>query len=218
MAVDKPTITTNEIHRFLLSSFLVIAFSSPLCLSQSTTAKNTTNVSWFVEDPGPYCGILSSYCGLKTLGASVRLDQLVKPEYIGSASGSSMEELSKAAKDCGASAMPVDGLTTQMLAALDQPAILHVLSATGTGEYDHWILFRGKRNNAFVIFDPAHSFNTMTEGSLAEIWDGKCLVLGARDIPQIRLQQFTLVCTCTQLLALYSWRDSCLAADVELLA
>jgi rhodanese-related sulfurtransferase len=160
----------------------VILIIGSIGSAQSPTTQSAPQNVLSENDPGPYCGIYALFGGLKKLGFDVRLASLVTPEYIGSRNGSSLEELERAALASGASATPISGLTTSTLVRLSQPAILHVLSASGSGEYDHWILFCGSNGNDLEVFDPAHRFDTLSIGKLAEIWDGTGLILGRKHV------------------------------------
>lgn len=54
-----------------------------------------------VVDPArrqPYCGLYCLYAAVKLEGKEIRFRDLVKPEYIGSREGSSLQKLRKAAK------------------------------------------------------------------------------------------------------------------------
>jgi hypothetical protein len=57
------------------------------------------------------------------------------------------------------------------------PAILHVKSASGQSEYDHYILFLARRWGRALLFDPPEPVKLVHFKELAPLWDGKALLV-----------------------------------------
>ena len=88
-----------------LYSFTLLLFVLPqLVTSDNTIAAKeqslkTANSPARRCSPGSYCGIYCLYAATKTLGKDVDSRALIDPNYVGSAAGSSLAELKKAAAD-----------------------------------------------------------------------------------------------------------------------
>lgn len=102
---------------FLLSlaCLLVILASVKTIAADERSEKPSEAVSAKWKSSGPYCGIYCLYTTMKLTNREVDFRELVKPEYIGSRKGSSLEDLKKAAEDNGLYAVPVGKLTSQVL-------------------------------------------------------------------------------------------------------
>ena len=130
----------------------------------------------------PYCGVYSLYAAACKLNMPMSLRDLVKPEYIGSTDGSSMDELRDAAEAHGMHTMELSNLTVASLRRVQTPIILHVLSDSATGKYDHWILYLGERDGKIQVFDPPLATRALAPADLLEVWDGTALFLSTRDL------------------------------------
>src|SRR5579884_3957483 len=129
------------------------------------------------SSPGPYCGVYSVYAALRSQGINVRFEDLLQPKYIGSEDGSSLSELQMAARDFGAEAFPLEGLTATSLRAARYPIILHVRRPGKDTPFLHWILFLGNEGNRAHIIDPPNSVETVSFAQLLSLWDGVGLVI-----------------------------------------
>jgi rhodanese-related sulfurtransferase len=119
---------------------------------------------------------------MRLYGKQVHVEDLVKPDYIGSDDGSTFMELTKAAKDHGMYALTVRKLTSRELRRAHVPIILHVKSdATGT-IYDHYELFLGTGEGKARIFDPPNPIRLVPFYELAPRWDGMGLMISAAPI------------------------------------
>ncbi len=128
------------------------------------------------------CGIYCLYAALRLKARHVDFAGLVKPAYLGSRQGSSLAELKKAAQDHALFARTVGRLTTADLSQSPYPAILHVKSASGQSEYDHYILFLARRWGRALLFDPPEPIKLVHFKDLAPLWDGKALLVSDRPI------------------------------------
>jgi rhodanese-related sulfurtransferase len=131
----------------------------------------------------PYCGIYSLYGASRLLGGHLSLRELVRPQYIGSWEGSSIAELQLAAKDHGLVAVAFSNLSLLTIARAGCPAILHVLSDSATGKYDHWILFLGEDHGQVRVLDPPSGIMTIGAGDLLERWDNTALLVSSGRVP-----------------------------------
>jgi rhodanese-related sulfurtransferase len=127
--------------------------------------------------PRPYCGAYCLYSALKSMGRAVEFRELVKPDYIGSGDGSTMAELSQAARDYGLFAGVAARLTTRGLRQCPYPAILHVKANAYHPAYDHYELFLGTEDGQARLFDPPAPPRLVPFHDLAPRWDGYALAL-----------------------------------------
>ena len=119
---------------------------------------------------------------MRLAGKKIDIQQLIKPEYIGSMQGSSFKELKKAAEDNGMYAEPVANLTTMELRHLPYPIILHVKSEANSKDYDHFWLFLGTKNGQAQLFDPPEPVRLVPFRQLVPHWDGNGLIVSADPI------------------------------------
>jgi len=132
----------------------------------------------------PYCGIYCVFMALRALGTETAIQNILKPQYIGSKKGSSLEELIRAAREFGLHAEPMRRMTCAMLRVAECPIILHVKPGMGTNKYLHWVLFMGIEEGKARIYDATGVLARLPEGlrlmdfrELAALWDGTGLVL-----------------------------------------
>ena len=126
---------------------------------------------------GPYCGIYCVYAFMKLSGREIDIKELIKPEYISSRQGSSLEELKKAVEDQGMYAEAVYKLTRQGLRQSPYRIILHVKSAMGNKDYDHFELYLGSKEGKAQLFDPPQPARLARFSDLAPRWDGAGLIV-----------------------------------------
>ncbi len=134
---------------------------------------------------GPYCGILCVYAAMKTEGLSVRFEDLVDHRYVGSERGSSLAELETAARDSGAHATAVEGLTAASLRAADHPIILHVRRPGKGTVFNHWVLFLGCEGNSARVLDPPHEVELVPIPELLALWDGTGMFVSGSPVPPV---------------------------------
>jgi rhodanese-related sulfurtransferase len=134
------------------------------------------------EGGDPYCGIYALYAAEKELGLKSSLRQMIDPRWIGSRDGSSIEELGDAAKAQGLYAIDLSNLGISSLTDSRAPMILHVLSDSATGKYDHWILYLGSKDGKMRVFDPPRAVRLVEPGELLESWDNNALLISKKPI------------------------------------
>jgi rhodanese-related sulfurtransferase len=143
-----------------------------------------------------YCGIRCLYAAAIAQGVRISAHDLVRPEYIGSREGSSIDELALAANTHGLHALAFTNGSVQSLLAASHPVILHVESVPGSGRYDHFVLYLGQRENKLLILDTAVAAGEPAQliqpRDLELIWDGAGVIVSRTSIkgylfePQIR--------------------------------
>lgn len=170
--------------RFFILIFVVLAqvaivdYAIAVGEDTSKTAKSPRRRCGF----GSYCGIYCLYAATKTLGKDVDSRALIDPNYVGSAAGSSLAELKKAAEDNGLHAVPVGKLTTRELRQSPYPIIIHVKSAADRKEYDHYELFLETKDGRARLYDPPEPVRLVPFYQLAPRWDGTGLIVSAKPI------------------------------------
>lgn len=127
----------------------------------------------------PHCGLYCIYSIAKMEGREVDFRDLVKPEYLGSSKGSSLDELKQAAEDLGFSTLSLSRLTPDDLGNFTSPAILHVKSGYDQKEYNHFMLFLGVKNGRAEILNPPNELTHMALADLSPLWDGNALVVSS---------------------------------------
>lgn len=127
----------------------------------------------------PLCGLYCIYSIAKLEGREVDFRNLVKPEYLGSSKGSSLDELKQAAEDLGFSTLSLSRLTPDDLGGFTSPAILHVKSGYDQKEYNHFMLYLGIKNGRAEILNPPSELTRMPLADLAPLWDGNTLVVSS---------------------------------------
>lgn len=129
----------------------------------------------------PYCGLYSLHTAMRSLGNEVPFAELLRPEYISSHFGSSMQDLIQAAKDHGMYAEPMGRMTNAMLREADCPVILHVKPELSATKYNHWVLFMGTEGDRARIHDGKETSLEPT-ALLSARWDGTGLLISNRPI------------------------------------
>jgi hypothetical protein len=105
------------------------------------------------ETPPTYCGVCSLYRALQAMEKEVPFESLLRPEYISTTQGSSVNDLIRAAEDQGLLTKFLGRMNCWMLKETESPVILHVKSALGPTPFNHWILFAGTEGGDAVIYD-----------------------------------------------------------------
>lgn len=130
----------------------------------------------------PHCGLYCVYSLLELVDKDVDFRELIKPEYIGSSKGSSMNELKKAAEHYGLYVAAADKLSSRELRSSPYPIILHVKSSLESQEYDHYELFLGIDNGKARLFSPPNPVRSVPYSEIGPRWDGNGLIVSAEPI------------------------------------
>jgi hypothetical protein len=123
-----------------------------------------------------YCGLNCLYAALRILDTKVSYPQLIRPEYIHSAQGSTLADLVNAAERWGVRAMAIRNLTVEDLPGISDPMILHVKSSVGSPKYNHFVLLV-RLGHRFVIMDPPDEPKEVSFRDLRQRWAGTAVLV-----------------------------------------
>ena len=159
---------------FLIINKIVVAAGHDQ--SDSTTAVKAPRASH------PYCGIYCIYTAMKLAGQETDIQDLLKPEYIGSTKGSTIQELKKAVEDNGLYAVPIGKLGSRELRNCPHPVVLHVKLNATSKSYNHYELLLRTEKDKARLYDPPDSPVLVPFHELAPRWDGNGLIISAEPI------------------------------------
>lgn len=167
-------------------------------------------------DPiGPRDGLYGLFATCQLAGLDVKPDFLFRPEYIDKEKGSSVDQLTRAAREQGLNAVAASALSVRSLAASPYPILLRVKSKPYGREYDAWELFLGKREGKAWIWNLAGLPRLESFSGLAARWNGSGLVLSNMPIGMFRLRimDTLLIALTCGILAFLVWRVRRFARD-----
>ncbi len=150
--------------------------------TQSTQGIAETSLEETSPIDAPYCGLCALHGAMTALDREVPFTDLLKQEYIGSRSGSSMEDLIRAARQEGLHAAALSRITCSMLRHAKSPVILHVKRDASYVKYNHWVLFLGMEGDRPVVYDFGERMPLEGLGELSAIWDRVGLFVSDRPI------------------------------------
>ena len=142
---------------------------------------------------GPFCGIYSLYTALRSQNVDLEFSQLLRPDYVSSASGSTLSDLLHAAQDHHAYGQIVENLNVADLRHLDCPAILHVKNEYDAPDYNHFLLCVPLSEGQLGLYDPPGAMTRSAGHELAPIWDGTALLVAARPIDLMPMRRWAVV-------------------------
>jgi len=134
-----------------------------------------------------YCGIESLYAALSCLGIECSFDALVRPQYVSSTDGSSVEDLERAATFWGAHTIAAERLTVRDLLAIPTPVILHVTPEGRFGTFKHWVCYLGTENGYYRILDPGEPVQLVSAAELLSRWSGTGLIISKQPVSLLQL-------------------------------
>lgn len=108
----------------------------------------------FKLEPNTYCGLYCLYARAKLAKLKVQFDSLLRPEFAGSAEGTSIGELALAAKSLDLDAQIYSDLTPQQLQESPLPLILNVHQTSKSVTPDHYVLLLEVHGETAIVFDP----------------------------------------------------------------
>ncbi len=130
-----------------------------------------------LEAQDKYCGIYSLYAAAASHDVEVDFDDLATTTYVSSLSGSTANDLVRAANSISLNAYPLEGLTISDLEQLGQPVLLNTYSS-GQLEYpNHWVVFLGMDGDQITIGDGADGIANWTKAELLITWRGAGIVI-----------------------------------------
>jgi rhodanese-related sulfurtransferase len=170
----------EALARMATAVWFILAASSSVALSATKQVVITPAAS------KAYCGIRCLYSAAAAEGVTLSGAQLMRPEYVGSREGSSIEELELAAREHGLHTLAFADGTISTLRAAAHPVILHVESDPGSGQYDHFVLYLGQRQDKLLVLDPAgipgDPAQLRSPRDLELIWDGAGIIVSKSPI------------------------------------
>jgi len=134
------------------------------------------------KPPHPHCGLYCIYTMIGLADRQAEFGDLIKPEYLGHAEGSSFLELRQAARDYGLYAEPIARLTTRGLKDCPYGAILHVRAHPASPKYDHYELFLGSEKGKAKLYNPPEAPRLVPFAELAPRWSGHALFVSSRPL------------------------------------
>lgn len=135
-------------------------------------------VVWSNENAA-VCGVYAVYLAGHMLGRDAPLSDVVQSEFVGSQRGSTLGELVAASRRIGLQATLFYGLTTDDLAGLCKPVILHVRGAEYSPHPDHYVLLTATRDGQCIVADGAAGVKHWSLPELAARWEGAGVALAA---------------------------------------
>lgn len=126
------------------------------------------------------CGVYSVFLGGKILGVPCRLETVMKGEFVSSSQGSSLREVVAAGEALGMKAQPFYGLTTDGLANLSLPAVLHIRGRDHSRKLDHYVLLTAVDGEALTILNGTAGIQHRHMADLAARWEGTGIALGTQ--------------------------------------
>jgi rhodanese-related sulfurtransferase len=109
---------------------------------------------------------------------------LLRPEFIGSPAGSSIEQVQRAAHFAGLHSHAVQRLVVHDLRSSDPQFILHVRSHPGLPDPDHFILLL-EAGATLRVYDPLHGERRLSRAELSAIWRGVAILVSSRPISPV---------------------------------
>jgi len=127
------------------------------------------------KSPTSYCGLYCIHVAAKSVGVELRLEDLIREDYLTGRDGSSTDDLVNASRANGLNGNVRNGLAMDDLMVANSPMILHVRSPGSIG-YHHWSLFLGfdESGNA-EIYDPPLGRGKLSKAKVLSIWDGMAI-------------------------------------------
>ena len=130
----------------------------------------------------PYCGIYAIYAAVKLAGKEIDFSDLVKPKYLNSRKGSTLEDLLRAAVDSGLQARIVRNLTVNDLRRSPYRMILYVKATADSAEYNHYELLTERVGDGARLLNPPISIELVPFRELIPRWSGDALALSTTPI------------------------------------
>ena len=125
-----------------------------------------------------FCGLLCIYGYEKLVGREVPLSELLKPEYHGSYSGSSLADLEAAATAVNLPAKVLKNLSLNFLESMRSGIILLIARNLLKPEDGHYVLLLDAVNSHFLVFDPARGIRWISGKKLLAEWTQVGILLG----------------------------------------
>jgi len=137
----------------------------------------------------PYCGVRCLYGAMRFTGHKTSFDEFLTPKYIGSADGSTLDQLRQAAEDKGIYSLPVQNLSIKDLTTYKPPIILHTKRHLSDKEFNHWMLFVGIDHDKAMIIDAPNPLRRVSMDEMSLLCDGVGLVVSSQPVKLADIQK-----------------------------
>ena len=116
-------------------SFLTLFFLGIIHCLPDASSESQPDSSEFIHSKTPtgYCGLYCIHVAAKSIGVELRLENLIREDYLTGRDGSSTADLVNASRANGLNAKVRSGLTMDDLMVANAPMILHVRSPGSIG-------------------------------------------------------------------------------------
>jgi rhodanese-related sulfurtransferase len=129
-----------------------------------------------------HCGLYALIAAAVAIERPIRIERLLRREYLESARGSTGPQLVRAARDNGLFAAEFQNFNADALTESRSPALLLMeTSATNQGDY-HWVAFLGIDLDRYLALDPPNEVEHYTYAELMLNWTGSGVFIDARPI------------------------------------
>jgi rhodanese-related sulfurtransferase len=125
------------------------------------------------------CGIYALAAAAISLGIKFELGSLVDAKYVLPARGSSMSQLSRAARDCGFWAYPMRNVGADYLIRADRPLLLNLTRSDKSKCPGHWVTFLGDLDGKALMYDLARTprLSLSSYGDLLQQMSGDAMMV-----------------------------------------
>lgn len=126
---------------------------------------------WNPKGGGPMCGVLSACRAARLVGVACTPEDYVTKYYVGSAQGSTPDEVAAVVRDVGAEPRILSGMSILELRGLNGPIIANVRRSPATPQYDHWVVAIA-HDGGVAVLDGAGQATRTTAAEFLGIWSG----------------------------------------------
>jgi rhodanese-related sulfurtransferase len=140
------------------------------------------------------CGLYSLAAAARSLKIEFNVLSLMNGEYVVPASGSSMSQLARAARDNGFCAYPVRNVGPRFLVNTEWPLLLNLSNPVSEECPGHWVAFLGEHDGKAMVFDLAQTpkLSSWNYGDLLYQMSGDAMIvarnrIGIVDVLSIKL-------------------------------
>ncbi len=173
----------------VLTIVLLTLFHCLCHASNDSRSREDSVTTEFIHSKTPtsYCGLYCIHVAAKSIGVELRLENLIREDYLTGRDGSSTDDLVNAIRANELNAKVRNGLAIEDLMVANAPMILHVRSPGSKG-YFHWSLFLGfDESGKAQIYDAPIGRGKLSKATVLSIWDGSAI-----DISRAKEEVFAL--------------------------
>lgn len=128
----------------------------------------------------PFCGLYTLYAALQLMHSDANPDVIFRSEFVSTESGSSTQDLLRAANNAGIDAIVLDRTSISVLKSIKGPTIVHVKASVVAESYSHWmLLIPDDHSRDALVYDPPEGPMRISWSAFSARWDGTAIVVGA---------------------------------------